>query len=307
MNFLMPGESHHGPLPALTPQERDLAARLRAHVETIATTIGPRNILAHPKQLHRTADWIETTFRELGYEPKRQNFTADGETVCNIDVELRGANKADEILVIGAHYDSVTNCPAANDNGSGVAGTLELARHFRQTSPARTIRFVAFVNEEPPYFHTESMGSLVYARACRARTEKIVGMISLETIGYYSDAPASQKYPPPFNLFFPSVGDFVGFCGSWSSRSFVARVTESFRRHTHFPSQGLAAPDWIPGIGWSDHWSFSKVGYPALMATDTAPYRYAYYHTPDDTPEKLDYEKMARVVTGIAKVVSEFV
>lgn len=305
MNFLMPGESHHGPLPALTPQERDLAARLRSHVETIATTIGPRNILAHPKQLHRTADWIESTFRELGYEPRRQNFTADGETVCNIDVELRGASKADEILVIGAHYDSVTNCPAANDNGSGIAGTFELARQFRDTNPTRTLRFVAFVNEEPPYFHTESMGSLVYARACRARNEKIAGMISLETIGYYSDAPGSQKYPAPFNMFFPNVGDFIGFCGSWSSRSFIARVTESFRRHTQFPSQGLSAPDWIPGIGWSDHWSFSKVGYPALMATDTAPYRYTYYHTPEDTPEKLDYGKMARVVMGIGRVVSQ--
>src|SRR2546423_10947776 len=102
MNFLMPGESHHGQLPALTPQERDLAARLRSHVETIATTIGPRNILAHPQALHRTADWIESTFRELGYEPNRQDFTADGENVYNIDIELPGASKADEILVIGA-------------------------------------------------------------------------------------------------------------------------------------------------------------------------------------------------------------
>src|SRR3954471_24699215 len=235
MNFLIPGEAHHGALPALTQQEQDLAARLRSHIEMIATTIGPRNILAHPKELRRTADWIETTFRELGYEPRRHNFSADGETVCNIDVELRGSSKLDEILVIGAHYDSVTNCPAANDNGSGIAGTLELARYFRDRNPARTIRFVAFVNEEPPYFHTEQMGSLVYARACKARGEQMVGMISLETIGYYSDAPGSQNYPAPFSAFFPSIGNFIGFCGCWSSRGFVKRVTESFRAHTQFP------------------------------------------------------------------------
>ena len=130
-------------------------------------------------------------------------------------------------------------------------------------------------------------------------------MISLETIGYYSDADGSQKYPVPFNQFFPRVGNFIGFCGSWSSRHFVRRVTETFRERVQFPSEGLAAPDWIPGIGWSDHWSFSKVGYPALMATDTAPYRYVHYHTPEDTAEKLDYERMARVVAGIRRTVHD--
>ena len=301
----MPGESHHRSLPLLTDDERALASRLHSDVEMLATTIGPRNILSHLPALNRAADWIESLFRDIGYEPIIQEFREDGETVRNIAVELRGTSKPDEIFVVGAHYDSVTHCPAANDNASGIAGTIELARYFNAKPFARTLRFVAFVNEEPPYFHTEQMGSLVYARACRARNEKIVGMISLETIGYYSDSAGSQKYPVPFNRFFPSIGNFIGFCGCWSSRRFVQRVTESFRRHTQFPSEGLAAPDWIPGIGWSDHWSFSKVGYPALMATDTAPFRYAYYHTPQDTPEKLDYEKMARVVMGIGRVVQE--
>lgn len=302
----MPGTSFVGELQALTTEQRALADDLRAHVTTLAVAIGERNVLK-PEKLAAAADHVTATFAAAGYATVHQVFSIGNVRCENLAVERPGSTKASEIVVVGAHYDSVTGCPGANDNGSGAAALLALARRFADRTAARTLRFVAFTNEEPPLFKTADMGSLVYARACRARTEKIVGMISLETIGYYSDAPASQKYPPPFNLFFPSVGDFVGFCGSWSSRSFVARVTESFRRHTHFPSQGLAAPDWIPGIGWSDHWSFSKVGYPALMATDTAPYRYAYYHTPDDTPEKLDYEKMARVVTGIAKVVSEFV
>jgi hypothetical protein len=306
MSFLMPGESYHGELPPLINSEREVSSRLRAHVEMLATTIGPRNITSHLPALRQSADWIRSTFRALGYDPSIQEFSADNETVQNISVELRGASRPDQIFVIGAHYDSVTNCPAANDNGSGIAGTIELARHFKANPLAITLRFAAFVNEEPPYFHTEQMGSLVYARGCRARNDKIVGMISLETIGYYSDAPGSQQYPVPFNQFFPKVGNFIGFCGCWSSRGFVQRVTESFRAHTKFPSEGLAAPDWIPGIGWSDHWSFSKVGYPALMATDTAPYRYKYYHTPQDTPEKLDYEKMARVIAGIGRVVENF-
>ncbi|HEY2843954.1 MAG TPA: M28 family peptidase [Bryobacteraceae bacterium] len=305
MSFLIPGESYAGPLPALAADEQAMAAQLRAHVDMLATTIGPRNIRDHLAALRQSESWIESTFRDLGHEPRRQEFSADGQAVRNIDVEIRGTTRPDEIFVIGAHYDSVTNCPAANDNGSGIAGTIEMARYFTARPPAQTMRFVAFVNEEPPYFHTEQMGSLVYARVCRARNENIAGMISLETIGYYSDAPGSQHYPAPFSAFFPKVGNFIGFCGSWSSRHLVRGVTESFRRHTQFPSEGLAAPDWIPGIGWSDHWSFSKVGYPALMATDTAPYRYMHYHTPQDTPEKLDYEKMARVLTGISRVVED--
>ena len=273
----------------------------------LATDIGPRNIRAHLNSLRRAASWIESTFRELGFEPVIQVFDCDGESARNISAHRasRHIQTSTKSSSSGAHYDSVTNCPAANDNGSGIAGTIEMARFFRANPPARTMRFVAFVNEEPPYFHTEQMGSLVYARACRARSEQITGMISLETIGYYSDADGSQKYPVPFNQFFPRVGNFVGFCGSWSSRHFVRRVTETFRERVQFPSEGLAAPDWIPGIGWSDHWSFSKVGYPALMATDTAPYRYVQYHTPEDTAEKLDYERMARVVAGIRRTVHD--
>ena len=303
MSFLIPGESYRGPLPPLADNERAMWMRLRSHVQMLATTIGPRNIRSHLPALRQSEDWLQQTFRDLGYEPSIQEFTADDQTVRNISVEVPATSRPQEIFVVGAHYDSVTDCPAANDNASGIAGTIELARHFKSNPVAQTLRFVAFVNEEPPYIHTEQMGSLVYARACRARNENIVGMISLETIGYYSDAPGSQKYPPPFNVFFPSVGNFIGFCGSFSSRGLVRRLTERFRQLVQFPSEGLSAPDWIPGIGWSDHWSFSKVGYPALMATDTAPYRYAYYHTPQDTPEKLDYEKMARVVTGIGQVI----
>ena len=147
------------------------------------------------------------------------------------------------------------------------------------------------------------MGSRVYARRAKERGEKIVAMLSLETIGCFTDVPKSQHYPPPFNLFYPDTGNFVGFVSDLGSRALLLRTIGTFRATTHFPSEGLAAPGWIEGIGWSDHWSFWQEGYPAVMVTDTAPFRYLHYHEAEDTPEKLDYERMARVVAGIGRVV----
>jgi Iap family predicted aminopeptidase len=208
-------------------------------------------------------------------------------------------------MVIGAHYDSPTDSPGANDNASGVAALLELARQFKTARPVRTVRFVAFVNEEPPFFQTDLMGSRVYAANARKRGEKIVAMLALETIGYYSDQAGSQHYPPPFNLFYPDTGNFIAFVGNIASRSLVHSSIKIFRESTRFPSEGLAAPGFIPGIGWSDQWAFWQEGYPGIMITDTAPFRYPQYHQREDTPDKLEYEQMARVVAGIGRVVEE--
>lgn len=282
-----------------------LSAKLAEHVDVLARVIGDRNLSTRYTALESAARYIESTFTQVGYQPSAQVYSVAGKDVRNIEVESRGTSMPGEIIVIGAHYDSVPGCPAANDNGSGVAGALELARYFRHLPMARTLRFVAFVNEEPPYFHTEQMGSLVYARRCRKSRENIVGMISLETIGYYTDQPGSQEYPALLRPFFPSVGNFVALVGDRSSRRFVKQVRKLFQKHSNFPIQSAAAPGFIAGVGWSDHWSFSKAGYPALMVTDTAPFRYRWYHTPQDTPEKLDYEKMAQVVAGISSVVND--
>lgn len=182
---------------------------------------------------------------------------------------------------------------------------LELARLLADESLAATVRFVAFVNEEPPYCFTPEMGSRVYAKQATRQDDNIVAMYSLETMGYYTSTPNSQRYPFPFNLFYPDRGNFIGFVGNLSSRKLVRRSVELFRRHTQFPSHGAAAPGWIPGISWSDHSSFWKYGYPALMITDTAPFRYPYYHTPQDTVDKVDYVRLARVVHGVAQMVRE--
>jgi hypothetical protein len=164
---------------------------------------------------------------------------------------------------------------------------------------------VAFVNEEPPFFQSEQMGSVVYAKRCRQRNEKIVAMLTPETIGYYSDERGSQKYPGMLGMFYPKVGNFIAFVGESSATELVERCVESFRHHTKFPSEGGAAPASIEGVGWSDHWSFALQNYPALMITDTAPFRYPHYHTPQDTPDKVDYDRAARVVAGLVRVVRE--
>ncbi len=298
----MPGKSFSGPLPALTQDEAALSSRLRAHVEAIGSR---EHNVKHYEALEAAARYVERTFQEIGYDTTSQVYEVDGKSVRNIEATLRGRTTPGQIILVGAHYDSVAGAPGANDNASGVAGMLEIARAMRDCAPARTVRFVAFVNEEPPYFQTEQMGSLVYARMCKARGDEIVGMITPETIGYYSDAPGSQKYPFPFNLFYPDTGNFVAFVGNRDSRELVGRVVASFRAHTPFPSEGAAAPGSIEGVGWSDHWSFWQAGYPALMVTDTAPFRYPYYHERTDTPDKIDYDRMARVVAGLRRVVEE--
>jgi acetylornithine deacetylase/succinyl-diaminopimelate desuccinylase-like protein len=300
----MPGRSHAGPLPPLDPEEAEVADRLRLHVAKLAAEIGPRHV-HRPRALAEARDYIAAQLGSLGYPLSRQTYEVAGLEVTNVEAEQRGREHPDRILVVGAHYDSVPGCPAANDNGSGVAGLLEVARLLAGRAAPLTVRFVAFVNEEPPWFQTERMGSLVYARAAKERGDDLAGMISLETIGYYSDEPGSQSYPFPFSLFYPRTGNFIAVVGNVSSRGLVRRCVGAFREHARFPCEGAAVPGWIPGIGWSDHWSFWKVGCPAVMFTDTAPFRYPEYHSPRDTPERIDYERTARVVVGIARVVEE--
>ena len=302
----MPGKSFSGRLKPLRAEETELRDQLRRHVEMLADDIGQRNVF-QPQALAAAADYIESSFADAGLTPMRQSYQVAGETCSNIEVELPGRERPDEIIVIGAHYDSVFNCPGANDNASGVAALLALARAFADDRGARTLRFVAFVNEEPPYFWTDEMGSVVYAQRCRENNDNIVAMLALETIGYYSDEKGSQHYPFPLSLFYPSTGNFIAFVGNRSSGKLVREVVGSFRRHTQFPSRGGVLPNAIREAGWSDQWSFWQVGYRGLMVTDTAPFRYEHYHRSSDTPDKLDYDRMARVTAGLKRVIGDLV
>jgi Zn-dependent M28 family amino/carboxypeptidase len=301
----MPGKSFSGPLPPMTAQQSDLSARLRGHVQVLGGDIGERNVFT-PEKLEQAAKYVESAFEKLGYETGRQEYdvSAGGAgRVRNIDVNVPGTTRADQIIVVGAHYDSVRGAPGANDNASGVAAVLEIARMLKDAKLPRTIRYVAFVNEEPPFFQTDDMGSVVYAKRCKERAERIVAMLTPETIGCYSDEKGSQNYPSIMGLFYPKVGNFITFVGESGSGDLVSHCVGLFRQFAQFPSEGGAAPASMEGIGWSDHWSFSRQGYKAVMITDTAPFRYRYYHTAEDTPDKCDYDRMARVVEGLARVV----
>jgi Zn-dependent M28 family amino/carboxypeptidase len=276
--------------------------RLRADVEMLAGYIGERHIW-RPEALARAAEFIRMALAEAGYVPGAQPFEVRGVPVQNIEAIARGADADAEVVVVGAHYDTIGGSPGANDNGTGIASVLELARRFAGQALPRTIRFVAFTNEEPPFFQSEEMGSLVYARAARQRGDRITGMLSLETMGYYSDEPGSQQYPDPLGRFFPDVGNFIGVVGNPESAGLVEQIHAAFTAHTAFPIQAAPMPGELPGAGWSDHWSFWQAGYPAVMVTDTAPFRYPWYHTAEDTPDKVDFTKLALVVDGLEAVV----
>jgi Zn-dependent M28 family amino/carboxypeptidase len=279
-----------------SPEE--LAKRLRAHVETLAGAIGERNVF-RPEGLAAARDYIEATWRAQGYAVGAQEYEARGVSCANLEVSRPGAGRPGEILLFGAHYDSVRACPGANDNGSGVAALLEIARRFAALRPALTVRFVAFVNEEPPFFMTRRQGSAVYAKAARARGDDIRLMVSLETLGYYSDAPGSQRYPPLFRFFYPDRGNFLGLVSDLRSRGAMRRVAKVFRSCSDFPLQHTATLRWVPGVAWSDHLPFWRHGYSALMATDTAFYRYRYYHTTQDTPDKLTYPAFGQATEAL--------
>lgn len=300
----MPGKSFSGTLPPLTVEETEIKTNITRHVYYLADEIGERNVIAY-EPLQRTAQYIENNLRDSGYEVKLQEYTVQMRKVRNLIAEIPGGGKANEIVVIGAHYDTVYDCPGADDNSSGVAALLELARMLKDSHPTRTVRFVAFVNEEPPWFQTDDMGSLVYAEQAHKLKENIVAALSIETIGMYSDAEGSQQYPAGFKSLYPSKGNFVAFIGNLGSRGLVRDAVRSFRASVKFPSEGSAAPTAVPGVGWSDHWSFWQEGYPAIMITDTAIFRNPNYHQPTDKPDTLNYDRMARVMYGLVRVVAD--
>jgi hypothetical protein len=300
----MPDKNNTGHLPELTVREKALSAELQSHVAVLASEIGDRNYIFY-KNLGDAATYIDRTLSAMGYAVDRQEFSAEGKLFHNLIAEQRGATQPDTIIIIGAHYDCAVGAQGADDNGSGVAALLALARAFAARHPACTVRFAFFPNEEPPFFWTQDMGSYRYARLCRQRGDRISAMIALEMLGFYSDEPGSQSYIFPMNFFFPATGNFVGFISNLRSRSLLRQAVGSFRRATPFPLEAVALPWFIPGVFWSDHWPFWDHGYRAIMVTDTAFFRNPNYHEPTDVPGTLDYERMARVVAGLEHMIGE--
>lgn len=299
-----PGTSFRGSLPEGTPALRTSQARLQADVQILAGDLGSRVLTAYPAALREAAAHVERSLTAAGYTVRRQTYEALGQKVDNLEAVRVGDQNPDEIVVIGAHYDTVPGTPGADDNASGVAVLLELARQLADRPLARTIRFVAFVNEEPPAFRTPIMGSVVYARSCADAGERVVAMLSLEMLGYFDERPETQAYPAGLGLFYPATADFVAFVGDFGARPLVRRAIGLFRAAESFPSEAIAGPAAVPGVDFSDHWAFRQAGYPAIMVTDTSFYRNPHYHQPTDTPDTLDFDRMARVTRGLSAVVA---
>jgi len=242
---------------------------LRQYIDRLASSIGEKKIYCYPN-LCEAAAFIEKSFLDMGCQPGRQEYQAKGKSFANIEAEITGQENPQEIVIIGAHYDTARGSPGANDNASGIAALLTLARSFFDKRLSRTLRFVAFTNEERPFLRTARMGSRVYARRCREREENIIAMLSLETIGYYSKKPGPQ-WLSLFGSLYPNRGDFILFVANPSSKELLNKATQSFQRHTDISCQTATLPSFSPGAKTSDHWSFWKEAYPALMVTDTAP------------------------------------
>ncbi len=294
------------PRPTAGPSIEHLVLRkaLKAHVVALSQTLGERRI-GHNDSLERARSYIESVVNPIADGSRvRISFDdvgPDASDARNVIVELAGSSA--ELVIVGAHYDSAPGTAGANDNASGVAVLLELARRLRGHRFFRTLRLVFFANEEPPYFQNPGMGSLAHARVCSERGEVIRAMLSLESLGYYSDAPDSQRYPWPVGLFYPKKADFLAFVGNLGSRSLVRTAISAFRESTPFPSEGASLPGFVPGVGWSDHWAFWQFGYEAIMITDTALYRDPHYHEPSDTSATVDFTRLTLVTVGVQHVI----
>ncbi|HYE37163.1 M28 family peptidase [Methylocaldum sp.] len=271
---------------------------LKTHVYALADQIGERNVML-PAALHAAEQYIAQQWEGQGYSVNRLPYTVEGIDCANLEATRYGSRFPDDMILVGAHYDTVFGSPGADDNASGVAALIELARLFSKSDCARTIRFVSFVNEEPPFFAGRHMGSLIYAKTAKQRGDQIRFMVSLEMLGCYYDTPNSQRYPALLKYIYPDRANFIAFVSNRDSRSSLQRLVDAFRRHSEFPLEHLAAPLFLPGVALSDHFSFWRQGYSAIMVTDTAFYRNPWYHTAGDLPEKLHYGHFAEVVQGL--------
>lgn len=284
----------------------DTPSYLRLAVTKLSREIGVRTYQDHDR-LEKTVKYITGEFTAFSYQVSHQSFKFGGNTYQNVIAELTGRTSPEKVLVVGAHYDTVRTTPGADDNASGVAGLLRLAKLLAGRPLDKTVRFVAFALEEPPTYRTKNMGSYHYAAGLKKSHQQIEGMICLEMIGFFCDRPGSQHYPIPFmKLRFPKTGNYIAMVGNRRSKQFTREMAEGFRKATDLPLVTLNAPAIVVGIDFSDHWSFGKFGYPAFMITDTAFYRNPNYHSPSDLPDTLDYNCMAKVVEGLAGAVEGF-
>jgi hypothetical protein len=279
--------------------------QLYTHVEHLSVTIGSRSLYEYDK-IEDTKRYIVSCLKTFGYIPTLQNYDYEGKTFSNIIVSIPGVQYPDEAVIVGAHYDSVYGTPGADDNASAVAVLLEMCRALKSVSPGRTLKLIFFFLEEPPVFRTEHMGSYVYAKEAKARNENITAMICLEMVGYYSDKKDGQTFPLPLmSMMYSTTPDFIAVVGNLKSRSLVDKIKNSLLKASRIPVETLTSVSFVPGVDLSDHRSFWKMGYPAVMITDTAFYRNPNYHTENDTIDTLDFNTMADLLKGLLQAAKD--
>ncbi|HUL37405.1 MAG TPA: M20/M25/M40 family metallo-hydrolase [Thermodesulfobacteriota bacterium] len=284
-------------------QKQVVVDNLYRHVKYLSVNIGDRHLWKN-FSLEKAADYIESAFGDCGYGVQRQTYSCYGKTVSNLIVEKTGLEGGS--VIIGAHYDTVPGTPGADDNASALAGLLELASLMKENKNKKTLVFAAFVNEEPPCFGSNNMGSMAYAKDLKERGVSVEVMVSLEMIGYFSREPI-QTYPlPGMGLFYPKTGDFIGVVGNFRSSKYVSLFKKGIKRHSGIDTRSLTAPEFFGGINLSDNYSFWRHGYRAIMITDTSFFRNRNYHQETDTIETLDFEQMAELVKGLYYTLSAF-
>jgi Zn-dependent M28 family amino/carboxypeptidase len=284
-------------------QKQVVADNLYKHAEYLSVRIGDRHLWKE-SSLEKTADYLESAFVDDGYAVRRQTYSCYGKSVSNLIVEKTGREQ--ELVIIGAHYDTVPGTPGADDNASAVAGLLELARLTKGNKNKKTLVFVAFVNEEPPCFGSYNMGSMVFAKHLRERGVSVDVMASLEMIGFFSREPI-QTYPlPGMGLFYPKIGDYIGVVGNFHSFKYVSLFKKGIRKYSRIKTRSLTAPEFFGGINLSDNYSFWHHGYRAVMITDTSFFRNRNYHQETDTIDTLDFEQMAELIKGLHYTLSAF-
>ncbi len=318
-----------GPYPQNEGAPPTVALELRRMIEKLAGDIGERN-LYRPANLERAQEWIESEFRRIGYRNVRRipvhvkgrNFgLAEDVTAWNIEAILPGSDSERGTIVIGAHYDSKVatpgwhdhgppvphrlGTPGANDNASGVAAILSIAAQLKDTRLRESIRFVAFVNEEPPFYQTEAMGSFVYAKMLRDEGVRNVRMITPETLGCYSLRLRDKRYGIVSLFGLPDYPSYVAFLGNLDSEGWIKQVAEPFSRLSRIEVRTLVLPELSNKVAWSDDWSFWQAGFPAFAVTDTAFLRHDDYHELNDIPDNIDYSPMAEVVWALGLVVEK--
>lgn len=277
--------------------------RLEAHVRKLSLELSPRDI-NHLENLDRAGAYIAEELKQAGGVVSEQGYRVENRSYRN--VIARFGPDTPERIVVGAHYDAFSALPGADDNASGVAGLIELARLLGAQPPSLRIDLVAFSTEEPPYFGTTGMGSSVHALSLQKENVRVRAMLSLEMIGYFSDERGSQHFPAGLlSVFYPSTGNFIGVVGRISDGLLARRVKSAMSGAAPLPVYSISAPSVIPGVDFSDQLNYWRAGYSAVMITDTAFYRNLNYHTAHDTPEKLDYKRMAMVVEGVYAAVTE--